>query len=134
MFMTTDGWTHRATARTAVLGAVLLAVVGCLAPKEGRKASGEVIDQEAIEASNVSGSAYDLVRTLRPAWLRVRGRATLGYPRVYVDGLRRSGRPVDVLGAISVRLVQRVQYLSTQEATARFGTGHEHGAILVQTQ
>jgi hypothetical protein len=132
--MTTDGWTQRAAAGAAVLVAVLLAVIGCLAPKEGRQASGKVIDRPAIEASTVSGSAYDLVRTLRPAWLRVRGKATRGYPRVYVDGLRRSGRPVDVLGAIPVRLVQRVQYLSTQEATARFGTGHEHGAILVETR
>lgn len=118
-----------------VLAAGLLVLAGCLAPKEGGQAGGDaVIDRAAIEASNVSGSAYDLVRTLRPEWLRVRGKATLGYPRVYVDGLRRSGRPVDVLGAISVRLVQRVQYLSTQEASARFGTGHEHGAILVETR
>jgi len=132
--MTANRW-RQSLIMGMVVTTVLLVLTNCLAPKEGRDTSSDaVIDRDAIEASNVSGSAYDLVRTLRPAWLRVRGKATLGYPRVYVDGLRRSGRPVDVLGGISVRLVQRVQYLTTQEATARFGTGHEHGAILVETR
>ena len=132
--MTANGWRH-GIIMGMVVGGVLLAVASCLPPQEGRDpSSGDVIDREAVEASNVSGSAYDLVRTLRPEWLRVRGRATLGYPRIYVDGLRRSGRPEEALGSISVRLVQRVQYLSTQEATARFGTGHEHGALLVETR
>ena len=132
--MTLDPW-RRSAITVVVIAAGLMMAAGCLAPKDGRRASSDaVIDRAAIDASNVSGSAYDLVRTLRPGWLRVRGKATLGYPRVYVDGLRRSGRPVDVLGDISVRLVQRVQYLTTQEATARFGTGHEHGALLVETR
>lgn len=89
-----------------------------------------VITRQQIEASNVS-TVYDVIRKLQPSWLRQRSRGA-GTPdpvRVYVDGVNRGG--VDQLRLLDAVTVAEMRYLSSADATMRFGTGHTSGAILV---
>lgn len=81
-------------------------------------------------------NVYDVVRRLRPSWLRVRSAPTPGNPTperpvVYVDGVQ-SGS-AGVLRNIRRDDVVRLEYLDPNDATNRYGTGHTSGAILVTT-
>ncbi len=69
----------------------------------------------------------DVIRRLRPSWLRQR---TSGDDAVvYVENLRRGG--TNVLRNIAVEQLWELRYLDGSNATTRFGTGHRGGAILV---
>jgi hypothetical protein len=136
--------------RTAALAAALalfLLATACASTGEPRTGAGSsVITQEEIAASHAN-NAHDLIQSLRPRWLSVRGQSTLGTTTrtgidgadvrvmveqdipVYLDGTRIGG--VDTLRSLSIRGVARMQRLSTGEATQRFGTGHPNGAILI---
>jgi hypothetical protein len=83
-----------------------------------------------IMATN-TGSVYDAIRRLRPAWLRARtavGGAAIP-PVVYVDGVR-SG-DFSYLQSIGIEEVERVRFVNARDATTRWGTGHAGGAIEV---
>lgn len=103
------------------------------------------IAQAEIEASSAS-NAFELVRGLRPGWLRTRGIRSLradttrraeaftSLPRqgdiwVYVDGVRLGNQ--DSLRQVSTDEIIALQFLDAPQATTRFGTGHTHGAILI---
>ena len=78
----------------------------------------------------------DAVRQLRPHWLRTRGPTSLRNPGrsaivVYVDDVRLGG--VEYLETLRAASVASMEYLDGSEASVRFGTGHEGGAILVRT-
>ncbi len=73
---------------------------------------------------------FQVVRQLRARWLTSRGRGT---PVVVVDGAPRQGG-TDELRSLRVSDVQELRYLSASDATTRFGTGYEAGAILVTTR
>jgi len=82
-------------------------------------------------------SAFDLVQLLRPRWLRARVQGTPGNPRpayaqVYVNGLRYG--PIESLYQIPATTIERVDYLSSLDATTLYGTGHMGGAIRVFTR
>jgi hypothetical protein len=78
-----------------------------------------------------TGSVYDAIRRLRPAWLRARtavgGDAIL--PVVYLDGVR--GGDLSYLQSIGIEEVERVRFVNARDATTRWGTGHAGGAIEV---
>ena len=130
---------------TGVLG-VLLAVqlTAGASPAEAQKRRNNVISTEEIAKSSAS-NAYDLVKTLRPQWFRARGIST-GMPdpsggtvsdpgggiQVYVDGTRVGG--LEELENIGTERVQEMRYLSANDATTRYGTGHTQGAIEVTTK
>lgn len=93
------------------------------------------IDKIANEATN----AFDVVQRLRPQFLRTRGSTSLGgtgrttpYARVVVDGVPRG--ELDVLRQIPVMSIEEIQYLSGSDASIRFGTGYDGGAIVVRTR
>jgi hypothetical protein len=80
------------------------------------------------------GSMYEVVRRLRPAWIRPRSRLNVGQGTVaevvvYVDGFRRGG--VESLRTIMPSGVLQLDYLDPSTATLRFGNNHQHGAIMV---
>lgn len=87
-------------------------------------------------------TAYEAVQQTRTQWLRMRGlRAgqtpTMGganpaLPVVYLDGTRIGD--VDELRRIRSEVVERMEFLSPSDATNRFGTNHDSGAILVTTR
>jgi hypothetical protein len=135
--------------RTAV--AVFLALAGLQATAEAQarpKPDRNQLTSEEIRARPV-GSVYDLIRSRRSNWLSTRGSATLrtraaadpygGAPVtvgvepviiVYVDNVRQGTH--EILRSMSTEDVESIERLDSMTATQRFGTGHEHGAILIR--
>jgi hypothetical protein len=91
---------------------------------------GAEIDSRAFD------NAYEIVRSLRPAWLHGRGAHSVAslHDRavVYVDGIRAGG--LEHLEQIRASSVASMRYLSAADATTRFGTGHAGGVIMVTTR
>jgi len=124
----------------ALLLAFGLALPAC-APSAGdaaeRSRRGPITSAD-VEASMLSGNAYELVQSMRPEWLTLRGSQTFSGGAqpgiiVYVNDQRVGGSSV-ALREISVRDVRRIERLDSRVATNRFGAGHLHGAILVTTR
>jgi hypothetical protein len=93
-----------------------------------------VITREMIESTK-EPNTYNLVRNLRPDWLRkrgVRGGGAGADVVVYLDGMR-VGDP-GYLQQIPTQDVKTIRHLSGPEADTRFGRGHEYGAILVSSR
>lgn len=99
------------------------------------------------EIAKASGStAYEVIRQLRPAWFTTRGMA--GTQRqepagevggmvvagvvVYIDGVKAGG--TDELNNIGVERIREMRFLSANDATTKFGSGHPNGAIEVTTK
>jgi hypothetical protein len=139
MFYPTDYGTMR-TYNTLLLAAGLLLLAACASTGSGTSSNPNVITAADVqEAANYS-SAYQLVERLQPQWLRKRsGGITFnevneemeGDVVVYVNDVRVGGP--DALRDVSVDAVERIEYLDAARA-ARYGTGHQHGAILVTTR
>jgi hypothetical protein len=93
------------------------------------------LTQAQMIATNTS-TVYDAIRRLRPGWLRVRGststRPGAGGILVYMDGVRAG--PVDRLQQMNVTSVTMARYVSPNDATTRWGTGHSAGVIEIITR
>lgn len=101
------------------------------------------IDERALDAKN----AEDIIRRLRPHFMRRRSTGAIAPPvkvdnsrnqaavrtevQVYLNGTRQTGP--EALAGISRDAVIEIVYLDASDATTRFGTGHESGAIIVRT-
>ncbi|MEJ2216259.1 MAG: TonB-dependent receptor plug domain-containing protein [Gemmatimonadota bacterium] len=101
------------------------------APRSDDSRDRNVISLEEIEACH-EDNVYHLVQRLRPTWLR--GRGVLSFTlssavRVYVNDMYRGN--VDSLKDLVPTDVARVEFLNAANATARYGTGHTNGVILV---
>ncbi len=101
----------------------------------GDRRSRDVLTAPDIQQAG-SSTVYDVVQRLRPAWLRTRSvgttRSTPQYAVVYLDGARIGG--LESLRRVNSTDVQTIRYLSGPDATTRYGTGHEGGAILMETK
>lgn len=101
----------------------------------GSRHSSDLLTQAEIQDAGV-GSTYDIVQRLRPAWLRTRSggstRTSPQYAIVYLDGSRIGG--LEALRRINSTDVRSIRFLRAGDATTRYGTGHEGGAILVETK
>lgn len=108
--------------------AILLVLAGCSTTgSSSSRVAGDTLTEEHL-AEYSDQSALDAIRRLKPTWLRRRG----GSPEVVVDGVHRGG--TDVLRQIAVQEVDEIQYLSSGDATMRYGTGFPYGAIQVRTK
>lgn len=122
---------------TRILALVLLAgLIGCASSTQGTRRNQSVLTTAEIRASSAS-NALDLVRAQRPQWLRSRGATSIREAgsqavAVYLDNARMGGP--ESLGSISLASVQYLRYFGAVEANYRYGTGHDHGVILVSTQ
>ncbi len=132
-----------------LFGLLLLAATACATAGTGAATHRDLIVQEEIRQTSAA-NAYELVQTLRPQWLRVRGTQNLPAkldPRgtgqgvgealgqelvVYLDNARIGGR--SALREIPLTSVQYLQRFDAAAANYRWGAGHTHGAILVSTQ
>ena len=76
------------------------------------------------------GGCSEAVQRLRAAWLRPR--VNTPSPVLYVDGARR-GPATTELGFMRTSEIERLEYMSSNDATTRYGVGHVGGAILVTT-
>lgn len=74
-------------------------------------------------------NAFEVIRRLRPQWLRNRGIPVL--PVVYVNDIQDT---FDILAILHLPDIIKLEYLDAFQATGRFGTGHGNGAILVFTR
>ena len=113
----------------------LLLLVACVARSRQTGPGSDVLTAEEI-ASVPATNIYDVVRRLRPQWLRQRSAPTVRDPQptrpvVYVDGVPQGS--VGVLRDYRRENVIRMEFLGPSDATNRFGTGHSGGVILVTT-
>ena len=129
------------TKHSAVLIALALTLAPAACSSTGTTSDGSARARRnpnlitAAEMADVSQqNVFDAIRRLRPAWLRVRGRAAATIDRestirVYVDGfLRGSTR---LLGRIRSSVVQEIRHLGPRDAVLRYGSSHRDGAIMV---
>lgn len=113
------------------------AAIACAPPAaSGERRNTNVITQEQIAASQAT-NAYEAISRVRPTFLRSRGRTTINaavseYPEVYLDGQRYGD--IEILKTLSVEHVMEIRFLSSSDATTRFGTGHTAGVIEVITR
>jgi hypothetical protein len=80
-------------------------------------------------------TAYDLVASLRPMWLRNRDVQSQTLDRnvvVYFNNMRLGGK--DALQSIDARSVASLEYFNATEAALKWGPGHEYGVIQVRTR
>ncbi|MBT8397864.1 MAG: hypothetical protein HKO65_19310 [Gemmatimonadetes bacterium] len=104
-----------------------------------RSSSNRLTADQIAEVSALT--AYEVVEYARPQWLRpraLRAGATSAMgsdragPVVYLDGVRVG--TLEELRRLRADAVAEMQYLSPSDATNRFGTNHDSGAILVTTR
>ena len=118
----------------ALLSTLLYVAVSCASAGGSRQSSNNdaVITLDEIESSH-QPTLYDVVRALRPNWLRtaptaVRGDADSGIS-VYLDSQRAGG--VDVLRQMPSTSASSLRYYGASEAQSRFGLGNLHGVIQI---
>jgi hypothetical protein len=118
--------------RTASAAAAAQRPDEAVSPRARRDRS-RITEEEIRETTHVNALA--VVQARRPTWLRYRGAASINRSesiRVYVDGVPAGG--VNALQGIATHRVVSMQHLGGPAATARFGTDHSAGAILVETR
>jgi hypothetical protein len=93
-------------------------------------------------------TAYDVIQRLRPHFLRERSPGAITTPfdkngdrnqaatkvpiQVYINGVK-AGIAAVSLREVLAEAVIDIVYLNASDATTRFGTGHDNGAIMVAT-
>lgn len=97
----------------------------------------EISRAEILERGSNSSNAMQVIRRLRPAWLRARGSNSFTsagsmYAVVYVDNIRRPGG-LSALFNIPVGEIRMMEFIGPANATTRWGTGHQAGVIRVLT-
>lgn len=108
-------------------------------PKVQRPIAAGPITADEIRAS-AARSVSELLRALRPLWLRSRGEDVLrpnSDPlaahgvRVYLNGGLLGG--LDALDQVSIYSIMGVQFFDAAAAILRWGAGNDDGAILLTT-
>lgn len=111
--------------------AVTVGLAGCASGGGGGSGGGSANRLTAESMVDVQQlDAYQAVQRLRPQWLRSRGNTV---PQVVTDGMRQPAG-LDALRQYRVSELEEMRYMSATEATNRFGTGFDGGAILVSTR
>lgn len=131
-------------AALGLLGGVTIGRRGTPAvpPPQGPRLAPQItrpIAADEIRASSAR-TVTELLRALRPQWLRSRGAdvlrqnsdplATHGV-RVYLNGGLLGG--LETLDQVSIYAVTSVEFLDAAAAIFRWGAGHDDGAILLTT-
>jgi hypothetical protein len=119
--------------------AALALVAGCATGGEPRERAPRQQQNLLTEAQIHAGTyrtAFEVVQSLRPSWLRERARS-VSNPQgaevaVYLDGVRLGG--IGALRQVPVHNISTMQFMTPSDATTRFGTGHAGGAILIVTR
>lgn len=120
--------------RIILMTIMIAAVSACVSTRHGSTADYNLITRAEVEATDLA-NAYDIVRTLRPRWLRKAGPASINAPlpvRVYIDGSRMDGP--SALRTVPKIVIQEIRYYPPTDAQARWGLNHTHGAVAVATR
>jgi hypothetical protein len=128
--------------RSLVVSTALVAIsLGCAStgsgPGEVRRS--QVLTQEEIASSGVSGNAFDVVTRLRPNFLASRGPTTLGnaqtkgmYPNIYLDDIPYGD--INTLRNIDASVIAEIRLYQAGEAQTKFGMGNSGGVIAITTR
>ncbi len=111
--------------------ALTVGLAGCASSGGGGGGGGSstrLTQEELAEVPQLD--AFQAVQRLRSQWLRSRGGNT---PQVVSDGMRQQDG-IESLRRFRVSDIEELRYMSATEATNRFGTGFDGGAILVTTK
>ena len=118
--------------RAALLIFVIAALTACATTGEGTSYDPNLITLEEIEAS-LHNNAYDIVQALRPRWLLTKTSMSIrtgpGRVQWYVDSVRQGS-----VQSIAKSMIREVRFYPPVEAQARWGAGHQQGAIDVITR
>lgn len=122
---------------------VALLLAGCASPGAAPAPAGggrarNLITEDEIQKSSAR-TAYELVQTLRPEYLRSRGVTSTsdnaregGLPLVYMDGVQYG--TLESLTNIAPGTIREIRYMNGRDATTRFGTGVANGVIEIITK
>jgi hypothetical protein len=117
-----------------IAAAILMAGSACGGGRTQPGSAQPRTDRELLTAEELNQrsfySAYEAVEALRPLWLSRRGEDS--DVQVYVDDIRMGG--VAALRSVRILSVAFIKHMDGIQATARYGRGHEAGAILVTTR
>lgn len=123
--------------RALIAAIVIAGIVGVPDRAEAQKRDRDRITRQEIESSSHRAlDLYQVVRSLRPHFLEVRGVRAAGSVAsstpiaLYVDGKRDVG--VEGLRAIAPGNVEEVRYFSPTAATNEFGPLGANGAVIVK--
>ena len=115
-----------------LIAGLLLVLAGCASRSDGGpRLNANLITRADIDEMGPS-NAYNIIQALRSNWLRKRGSTSFrqeGEIWVYVDGTGPSS--LDILHGIHSDNIEEMRFLAERQATFRFGSGHEHGVIVV---
>jgi hypothetical protein len=118
-----------------ILSGIVGALSGCAS---GSASRGTARDRSFIGIDEIRpfahGTAYQVIRALRPEWLEVPPRTlALGaYRRVYLDDLFLGG--LEALEQISASSIAAIYFFDGPRATQRWGTDHSAGVIQIRTR
>ena len=118
----------------ALVIAADLSVASCAA---GGRSAAPRSGSNVIRADEIAGStaanAYEVVRQLRPNWLRGRGASSSAggavLPVVYLGTVRQGG--VEILRSFEIAAISELRFVNAVSATTRYGDGHAGGIIEV---
>lgn len=109
-----------------------------------RRGNANLITESEIAGANLE-TIYDVIERLRPNMLRTRGQmgrlsgaagsdpgASSSKIKVFLNGTAIGD--VTMLRGIQAASVKQVDFLNSSDATTRFGTGHDAGAILITSK
>ena len=123
------------TSRRLLIASFALAIglAGCASGGGGGGGGGggnpNRLTNEALQPV-ITLDAYQAIQRLRNRWLQARGG---NFANTFVDGGQRQGG-LQALRGIPVADIEEIRYLSANEATTRYGTGHNGGIILITTK
>jgi hypothetical protein len=115
--------------------------IGCAAASSsgtGGDRRSQVITQQEISASGMSGSAFEVITRLRPSFLVSRGQTTLSgdqsvaYPNVYLDDV--AFGDINTLRNIDAAQIAEIRMYQSWEAQTKFGLGNSGGVIAITTR
>lgn len=129
--------------RSLVVFTALVAIaLGCASTGSGSLGEtrrSQILTQEEISSSGVSGNAFDVVTRLRPNFLASRGPTTLGnaqttsmYPNIYLDGIPYGD--INTLRNIDASVIAEIRLYQAGEAQTKFGMGNNSGVIAITTR
>ena len=139
-------------ARISLLAACIAATCGCgrataqTTPRADSAAPPAMVptgrvprNPNLITAAEIEGqsptNAYDLIRRLRPRWIRLSAgdySAHRDQVWVYLDGTRLG--QLSELGRISSESIGEIRFVPGDEAVQRWGWGYSAGAILITSR
>jgi hypothetical protein len=129
-----SGLIRRRFCLSLACAALLLSSAACASAANSQKSSSNdsIITHDEIENSR-QPTLFDVVRALRPNWLRaaptaVRSDQDTGII-VYLDAQRAGA--IDVLRQLPSSAAESLRYFSASEAQSRFGLGNLNGVIQI---